>query len=244
MTQGAKAGWRTQTGRDSLRSSQPLVASPHTRRRSPADGCIAPARVAASQAAALAPWLQSPQCNLQRPADCRRGQKRRPGAKVGWRTQTARDSFRSSQLLITSPHVGRRIPACEFSAPARVAASQAAATFPWLRSPRCSLQRPADCRRGQKRRAGRYMASECPRPRRRDPGRCVPVVAFPLIATYSALPTVGGAKSAVPGDRHGNFDYMHSMPYTKSRGRRRRASYSLPRRQPPRGIWPNRFFAE
>jgi hypothetical protein len=84
----------------------------------------------------------------------------------------------------------------------------------------------------------------CPRPRRREPGRCVPVVAFPLIATYSALPTVGGAKSAVPGNKHGSFDYMHSMPYTKSRGRGARPPIHYPGGNRPEGYGQTVFFAE
>ena len=53
----------------------------------------------------------------------------------------------------------------------------------------------------------------------------------------------GWANSAALGDRRGNLDYIPAMPSTNSRGRGLIfTSYSLPRRQPLRGIAPNRIF--
>src|SRR5262245_40277421 len=98
---------------------------------------------------------------------------------------------------------------------------------------------------------------KCPRSRRREPSRCIPWLLHPLIATCSALPTVGGARMAALGDRHGNIS---SLRWDQVNSRDRTAPavvglgggprpgpalplHLLPRRQPRRGIAPKRIFA-
>jgi hypothetical protein len=51
-----------------------------------------------------------------------------------------------------------------------------------------------------------------------------PMAASSLTKPCSALPTVGGAKSAAPGDTHGKIDYISSMPSTNPQTLRRPAS--------------------
>jgi hypothetical protein len=109
----------------------------------------------------------------------------------------------------------------------------------WSTLARQNMERPTG--------SGQFKTSvrlNCPCPRRREPGRCVPMAAIPSSATCSAQPTVGGAKSAALGDRHGNLDDVRSIRTTNSLGRRRLSSYPLPRRKPPCGISPAPVFVD
>src|SRR5262249_47989257 len=83
---------------------------------------------------------------------------------------------------------------------------------------------------------------ECPRPRRREPGRCVPVAAIPSMQPAAPCRLSEGPKA--PRWTIGTatlITFLLCDPRIREAGQRL-ASYSLPRRKPPRGIALARFF--